>query len=84
MIEKTAWNKLVSAAADDPKSCFDAAKNRAASSVGVAANKLQIRFLRVRTLMGLEPLEANFFILEKFTKFDPALQQDIKNRSKVI
>ena len=84
MIEKTAWNKLVSAAADDPKSCFDAAKTRAASNLGVAANKLQIRFLHVRTLMGLEPLEANLFILEKFTEFDAAFQQDFKNRSKII
>ena len=72
------------AAADEPKSCLYAAKNRAASSLGVAANSFHIRQMHARTLMGLEPFEVRFFFGIFFTKFNLALQQDIKNRAKVI
>ena len=84
MIEKTAWNKLISAAADDPKSCFDAAKNRAASSLGVGATFFYSSSVRAKTLMGLDLFEVRFFFGEKFTKFDLALKQVIKNRSKLF
>ena len=40
-------------------------------------------FGRVKTLMGLEPFEVRFFIGENFTKFDLALKEVIKNRSKI-
>ena len=40
--------------------------------------------MRVKTLMGLEPFEVRFFFGEKFTKFDLALKEVIKNRSKVV
>ena len=42
------------------------------------------RFVVFKTPMGLEPFEVRFFIGKKFTKFDLAVQQDIKNRSKGI
>ena len=38
---------------------------------------------RVKTPMGLERFEVRFFFREKFTKFDLALKEVIKNRSKV-
>ena len=38
----------------------------------------------VKTLMGLEPLEVKFFSGNKFTKFDLALKEVVKNRSKVV
>ena len=41
-------------------------------------------FGRVKTLMGLEPFELRFFFGEKCSKFDLALEEVIKNRSKVI
>ena len=41
-------------------------------------------FVRVKTLMGLEPFEVRFFVKIKFTKFDLALKAVIKNRSKVV
>ena len=69
------------AAADEQKSCFDAAKNWAASSLGVGATSFYICQMYVKTPMGLEPFEVRFFIGKKFTKFDLAVQQDIKNRS---
>ena len=72
------------AAADEQKSCFDAAKNWAASSLGVGATSFYICQMYVKTPMGLEPFEVRFFIGKKFTKFDLAVQQDIKNRSKGI
>ena len=40
--------------------------------------------MRVKTPMGLEPFEVRFFSEEKFTKFDLALSEIIKNRSKVV
>ena len=72
------------AAADDPKNCFDAAKNQAASSLGVGATSFYSSSVRVKTLMGLDLFEVRFFFGEKFTKFDLALKQVIKNRSKVL
>ena len=72
------------AAADDPKNCFDAAKNQAASSLGVGATCFHSSSVRVKTLMGLDLFEVRFFFGEKFTKFDLALKQVIKNRSKVL
>ena len=75
---------MAAAAADAPKSCFYAAKNRVASSLGVGATSFYICQMHVKTLMGLELFEVRFFFVEKFTKFDLALSQDIKNHSKVI
>ena len=72
------------AAADDPKNCFDAAKNQAASSLGVGATSFYSSSVRVKTLMGLDLFEVRFFFGEKFTKFDLALKQVIKNFSKVV
>ena len=40
--------------------------------------------MRVKTPMGLELFEVRFFFWEKFTKFDLALMQIIKNHSKVV
>ena len=40
-------------------------------------------FVRVKTLMGLEPFEVRFFVGQKFTKFDLALTLVIKKHSKV-
>ena len=40
--------------------------------------------MRDKTLMGLEPFEVRFFPREKFTKFDLAPKELIKNRSKVV
>ena len=37
-------------------------------------------FVRVKTLMGLEPFEVRFFFGQKFTKFDLALNRVSKNR----
>ena len=39
--------------------------------------------MRVKTPMGLELFEVNFFFEEIITKFDLALKDVIKNRSKV-
>ena len=47
-------------------------------------SSLNEHIVRVKTLMGLGPFEVRFFFRKKFTKFDLAFQQDIKNRSKVI
>ena len=52
----------VAAAAADPKSCFYAAKNRAASSLGVGANSFYICQMLAKTHMDLEPFEAFFFV----------------------
>ena len=41
-------------------------------------------FVRVKTLMGLQPFEDRFFFREKFAIFDLALEAVIKNRSKVV
>jgi len=49
------------AAADDPKSCFDAAKNQAASSLGVGAAFFYSSYIRAKTLMGLDLFEVRFF-----------------------
>ena len=40
-------------------------------------------FVRVKTLMGLEPFEVRFFFGEKCIKFNLALKEVIKNHSKV-
>ena len=71
------------AAADEPKICFDAAKNQAASSLGVGATFFYICQMHVKTLMGLQPFEVRFFFEEKFTNFDLALKPVIKNCSKI-
>ena len=39
-------------------------------------------FVRVKTLMGLEPFEVRFFFEQKCTKFDLALNRVVKNRLK--
>ena len=49
------------AAADNPKSCFDAAKNQAASSLGVGATFFYSSYIRAKTLMGLDLFEVRFF-----------------------
>ena len=36
-------------------------------------------FVRVKTLMGLEPFEVRFFVEQKFTKFDLALKWLMRN-----
>ena len=72
------------AAADEPKSCFDAAKNHAASCLGVGATFFHSSSVRAKTPMGLHLFEVRFFFGEKFTKFDLALKQVIRNRSKVF
>ena len=41
-------------------------------------------FVRVKTLMGLGRFEVRFFSGKKLTKFDLALKEVIKNRSKVV
>ena len=75
---------MAAAAADDPKSCFNAAKNHAASSLGVGATFFYSSSVRAKTLMGLHLFEVRFFFGEKFTKFDLALKQVIRNHSKVF
>ena len=40
--------------------------------------------MRVKTLMGLGRFEVRFLSGEKFTKFDLAPKELIKNRSKVV
>ena len=47
-------------------------------------SSLHEEFRRVKTLMGLKPFEVRFFVGEKFTKFDLALQEVIRNRSKAV
>ena len=42
------------------------------------------RFGFIKTLMGLEPFESDFFFREKFTKINLALKEVIKNHSKVV
>ena len=69
----TPFPLVMAAAADAPKSCFYAAKNRVASSLGVDATSFYICQMHVKTLMGLELFEVRFFFVEKFTKFDLAL-----------
>ena len=39
-------------------------------------------FVRVKTLMGLEPFEVNFFFGQKFTKLDLTLEVVIRNHLK--
>ena len=51
----------VAAAAADPKNCFYAAKNRAASSLGVGANSFYIFQMLAKTPMGLQLFEVRFF-----------------------
>ena len=51
------------AAADDPKSCFDAAKNQAASCLGVRATFFYSSYIRAKTPMGLDLFEVRFFFL---------------------
>ena len=41
-------------------------------------------FVRVRTLMGLEPFEVRFFIGQKFPKFNLALKLLIRNFLKLV
>ena len=48
------------AAAADPKSYFYAAKNRAASSLGVGANSFYICQMHAKTHMGLQLFEFRF------------------------
>ena len=72
------------AAADDPKSCFDAAENQAASNLGVGATFFYSSYIRAKTPMGLDPFEVRFFFGDKFTKFDLAPEKLIKNRSKIF
>ena len=52
---------VAAAAAADPKSCFYAAKNRAASSLGVGANSFYIFQMLAKTLMGLQLFKVRFF-----------------------
>ena len=40
-------------------------------------------FVHVNTLMGLEPFEAYFFVLRKFSNFDPKLQGVTENYSTI-
>ena len=75
---------MAAAAADDPKSCFDAAKNHSGSNLGVGATFFYSSYIRAKTPMGLDPFEVRFFFGEKYTKFDLALKPVIKNRSKVF
>ena len=75
---------VAAAAAANPKSCFYAAKNRAASSLGVGAYSFYICQMHAKTLMGLQLFEVRFLFWIFFIKFYLALQQDIQNRSKVI
>ena len=70
------------AASDDPKSCFDAATNRTASTLGVGATSFYSGYMRAKTHMGLDPFEVRFFFWEKITTFNLALKPVIKNRSK--
>ena len=41
-------------------------------------------FVRVKTPMGLEPFEVNFFFGQKFTKFDLTFEIVIRNHSKTV
>ena len=41
-------------------------------------------FVRVKTLMGLEPFEVRFFVGQKFTKFNVALRLLIRNFVKLF
>ena len=41
-------------------------------------------FVRVKTLMGLEPFEVRFFVGQKFTKFNLALKLLIRNFLKLV
>ena len=41
-------------------------------------------FVRVKTLMGLEPFEVRFFVEQKFTKFDLALKWPMRNFLKLV
>ena len=41
-------------------------------------------FVRVKTLMGLEPFEVRFFVEQKFTKFDLALKWLMRNFLKLV
>ena len=41
-------------------------------------------FVRVKTLMGLEPFEVRFFVGQKFTKFNLALKLLIRNFLKLF
>ena len=66
------------------QSCFYDAENRAASSLGVGGGAGYKYIVAFKTLMGLEPFEVRFFFGEKFTKFDLAPEEVIKNRSKVF
>ena len=75
---------MAAAAADEPKSCFDAAKNQAASSLGVGATFFYSSFVRAKTPMGLDLFEVRFFSRENITKIDLALKGVIKNLSKVV
>ena len=66
-----------------PKSCFYEAENQTAGSLWVGANCFT-RFFFVKFHMGIEPFEIIFFSRDKFTKFELARKEDIKNRSKFI
>ena len=57
LIENLPWIQLV----DDPKSCFDAAKNQAASSLREGATFFYSSYMRAKTPMGLDPFEVRFF-----------------------
>ena len=41
-------------------------------------------FVRVKTLMGLEPFEVRFFVGQKITKFNLALKLLIRNFLKLV
>ena len=64
----------VAAAAADPKSCFNTAKNWAESSLGVGANSFHICQMHAKSLMGLQLFEVRFLFGIFFIKFDLALQ----------
>ena len=80
LIENLPWIQLV----DDPKSCFDAAKNQAASSLRVGATFFYSSYMRAKTTMGLDPFEGRFFSGEKFTNINLALEVVIRNHSKTV
>ena len=64
--------------------CFYEAENWAASSLWVGGVGETKYFVAVKTPMGLEPIEVNFFFAEKFTKIDLGLEKVIKNRSQIF
>ena len=66
----------------EPKSCFDGAENRAASSLWVGAHRYT-RISYVWKLLWFEGDLKPFFFSDKFTKIDLALKGVIRNCSKL-